>query len=111
MLACYLEENKRMKVKLTILTRYIRNCADPFKFIKSAWNNNSNILTMFKIVILIHECLRQEILPIEESIRLLSLLGGRLKEAEQKKITEFDRIILEKGVEPYILYLQKKLQA
>ena len=97
-LSCYLNENKRIKLKLVIIIHFLKMCPDPIKVLKGVYGKNISIIRLFKVLILIHECIAEGILINTETIDFLSLLVGTYQQKKKNKQMEFDRLLLEKGI-------------
>ena len=110
-LSCYLEENKRVKVKLYILIHQLAYDPSPLKVIAKASKTHFSIIRLFKIIILIHECITIQMLPIVPTIELLKDLINQAHKKKTKKSSPFEEMLLHNTIQPYVLYLQKKLDA
>ena len=60
----YFEEKGRIGVKLSVLLYSLRSQDEPIRLLQNLWKPGQDILKLFKIIILVHECFYQEVLPI-----------------------------------------------
>ena len=74
------------------------------------WRPGDDILRLLKILILVHECLSHNVFSFEDTIKLLGSLTKKAEEGFKRKPNKFQEHLFLQGIQPYALFLQKKLQ-